>query len=199
MLLYRPRFRRPEAAARPVNLSEAESIGSGLTPVYADPAELLVDVETPSGRVLAIDDRALIDSFGGGDAVTLLRSERALTDCRPVSLFSLQTARQLGEELGAPMDARRFRANIYADLDSATGFTEDSFVGRTLGLGSKAVISVLARDGRCKMISLDPDTAEENTEVLRKVSLAHEGKAGVYCAVLVEGTIQPGDPIELLS
>ena len=203
MLLYRPRFRHPSPAAKPVNLAEAESIGPGLTPLYAEAAELAVDVETPSGEVLAVDDPALIrilgERLGGSDALTLLRSERAMTDCRPLSLFGVETARQLGNEIGAAVDLRRFRANIYGDFESAPGFIEDTFVGRTLRIGSKAVISILERDPRCKMITLDPDTAEPNPDVLRTVARAHEGKAGVYGAVLVEGTMRRGDPIELLS
>ena len=54
MLLYRPRFRHPDRAAKPANLAEAESIAPGLNPVSADPADLAVDVETPSGEVLAV-------------------------------------------------------------------------------------------------------------------------------------------------
>ena len=65
----------------------------------ADPADLALDVEAPSGEVLAIDDPALLRQLaaraGDDHSLTLLRSERAMTDCRPISLFSLQTARQL--------------------------------------------------------------------------------------------------------
>ena len=73
--------------------------------------------------------------MGEGHSLTLVRSDRAMTDCRPVSLFSIQTARQLGEEIGTPIDKRRFRANVYLDLGSAPGFAEDGFVGRTLRWG----------------------------------------------------------------
>lgn len=202
MLLYRPRFRHPERAMRPPNLVEAEAITPGLNPVVAAPADLAVDVETPSGDVLAIDDpmllRQLGERMGNEQTLMLLRSERAMTDCRPVSLFSIRTAHQLAEEIGAALDKRRFRANIYMHLGSAAGFAEDSFVGRRLKIGSKAVLSVLERDPRCAMITIDPDTAERNPGILRQVSQAHDGTAGVYGAVLVEGTVRPGDEIELL-
>src|SRR5947207_16022805 len=59
LLQYRPRFRYPDKAARPFNLTEAESMGAN--PVSADLSELMVDVETPDGKALAIDDPALID------------------------------------------------------------------------------------------------------------------------------------------
>ena len=203
MLRYRPRFRHPEKAAKPPNLVEAAGVKPGLNPVVADPADLAVDIETPSGEVLAVDDPALLHELGNQgvkkQTLTLLRSERALTDSRPVSLFSVQTARQLSEELGATLDKRRFRANIYMDLGSAAGFAEDAFVGQTLQIGSKVVLSILERDRRCAMISIDPETADRDSAVLKHVITAHDGLAGVYGAVLVAGTIQPGDEIELLT
>jgi len=203
MLLYQPRFRYADRAARPVNLAAAENISPGITPLYADGADLAVDVETPSGEVLAIDDPVLLDMLGAGLEerlnLSLLRSDRAITDCRPVSLISLQTARQIGEEAGVVVDKRRFRANIYLHLDDAGGFAENVYVGRKLRVGQKAVLSVLERDPRCKMITLDPDTAEPRVELLRTVTKGHAGTAGVYGAVLVEGTVARGDKIELLE
>ena len=56
MVLYRPRFRHPDKAAKPPNVAEAESIEPGLSPIFADPADLAVDVETPSGEVLSVND-----------------------------------------------------------------------------------------------------------------------------------------------
>jgi uncharacterized protein len=92
MLLYRPRFRHPQKAAKPANLAETEELSPILNPVVADPGELALDVETPSGEVLAIGDPALLHQLaeraGEGHSLTLLRSERSITDCRPISLFS---------------------------------------------------------------------------------------------------------------
>ncbi len=176
MLLYCPRFRDGEA---------------------------MVDVQTPDGEMFSIDDPALIRKLGDGltDAptLTLLRSDRAMTDCRPISLFSLQTVRQIGDEIGVALDPVRFRANIYLDLADKAGFGEDELVGHSLRLGASAVISVLERDKRCKMISLDPHTAISNPAVLRSVAHNHDGKAGVYAAVLVEGTVCKGDTVDLLD
>lgn len=202
MVRCSPRFRHPEKAAAPPNLSDAEGMEPGLSPVVANPADLAVDVELPSGDVLAVDDPVLLDRLGAGrnssQSLEVVRSERALTDCRPLSLFSVQSALQLGEELGVSLDKRRFRANVYVSLHSAGGFGEDAFVGRTLGIGSRVRLSILERDPRCAMISIDPDTAERDPTVLKKVTKAHDGYAGVYAAVLAEGTIRPGDEIELL-
>jgi len=203
MLRYRPRFRNPDKAARPVNLAEAESLGPGLTPVYADPRDLLVDVETPAGETFAIDDPALAGmlraDIRGTPDLTLVRSERAMTDCRPVSLISVQSARQLGEEIGSSVDPRRFRANMYLDFGGEAGFPEDGLVGRSLRLGAKVVVRVLERDPRCVMITLDPDTGESRPEVLKRVAQGHDGMAGVYGAVLVEGMVRKGDPVQVVD
>jgi uncharacterized protein YcbX len=175
----------------------------GANPVAADPAELIVDVKTPGGESLAIDDPALIDTLRDGidqkHQLTLMRSERALTDCRPVSIFSLQSARQLAEETGTPVDKRRFRANINVDLTSVEGFAENELVGRSLRIGPKVVVRVLERDPRCMIITLDPDTGEKAPTLLKKVAQAHDGMAGVYGAVLVEGTLRKADPVVVLE
>ncbi len=203
LLLYRPAYRDREAMARPSNLLEAESIGSGLTPVYAGPGELALDVTTPAGAVFAIDDPRLVQVLREGvraaHELTLMRSDRAMTDCRPVSLISTQTVSQLGRELGAEMDKRRFRANVYLDLESGSGFGEDAFLGLKLQIGEKAVVEVMVRDGRCKMITLDPATGQANPDVMRLVSQSHEGKAGVYAAVLVEGMVRAGDVVRVVD
>ncbi len=206
MLRYRPRFRHPGKAAEPPNLAAAEKLPPGINPVNADPSDMSVDVLTPSGESLAVDDPELAGMLneGVGEDLTLVRSERAMTDCRPVSLISFQTVERIGEELGNGLDRRRFRANIYLDFEDGEGsggggFGEDGFVGRSLRVGSKAVVAVVERDPRCKMISLDPDTGEHAPEVLRKVAQDHDNLAGVYCAVLVEGKIRKGDPVELLD
>jgi hypothetical protein len=68
-------------------------------------------------------------------------------------------------------------------LRSQRAFEEDEFVGRTLRIGTKTVIAVVDHDPRCKMMTLDPDTAEDYPEVMRCVARTHNGTARVYAAV----------------
>jgi uncharacterized protein len=203
LLLYRPHFRNPEKAAKPANMAEAEEISPLLNPVAAEPDDFALDVETPSGEVLPVADPVLLQQLNGvignRHTLSLLRSERAMTDCRPISIFSLQTAQQLGEEVGFVLDKRRFRANVYMDLGTTQGFSENSLVGHKVRIGSKVLVAALERDPRCQMITLDPDTATPNPEVLRAVARGHEGTAGIYAAVLAEGIIRPGDKVEMLD
>lgn len=203
LLRYRARFRKPALATLPPNLGEAERMAPGITPAYAAPDDLAVDVETPSGEVLAIDDPALIKRLRQGIAekhvLSLVRSDRSFTDCRPISLISVQSVSQLGNELGVTLDKRRFRANVYVDLGAAKGFAENDLVGRKLRLGEKAVVAILELDPRCGMITLDLESGAANPAVLKKLADSHGGTAGLYAAVLVEGAVRPGDVIEQLS
>ena len=203
MIRYRARFRNSEKAARPINWSEAQKLSPNINPVSAGSADLMVDVVTPDGKTFAIDEPALIDNLrtgiDGTHELTLVRSEKALTDCRPLSILSVQTARKLEDETGVPVDKRRFRANVYVDLANDAAFAEDAFVGRTLRIGEKVVVQVLQRDARCMMITLDPDTAAKTPAILKAVAQAHEGMAGVYAAVLVEGLIRKDDAVELID
>lgn len=203
LLRYQPRFRFPEAAAKPPNLAQADGIDPGINPLFADRESLAVDVVTPEGQVIALDDPALVadlnERLGESEKISLLYSQRSFTDCRPVSMFSLQTARQLSEELQMPVDKRRFRANIYLDLDSDQAFAEEELIGKAVRVGEKAVISPVERDPRCKMITLDPETGEATPRILRHISSAHNGYAGLYAAVLVEGVVRPGDALTLVD
>jgi uncharacterized protein YcbX len=128
-----------------------------------------------------------------------MQSQRAMTDCRPVSIFSLQSAQQLAEETGTQVDKRRFRANVYVDLTASKGFAENELVGRSVRIGSKVIITILERDPRCVIITLDPDTGEQAPAILKKVAQAHDGMAGVYGAVMVEGMLHKGDSVEVID
>jgi uncharacterized protein YcbX len=199
MIRFRPRFRHPEKAARPVNLAQAQEINAA--PLSASPEHLSVDVETPDGQLLAIDDPRLSELLldGRNHSLTLLRSERALVDCRPVSLFSIQTAKQLGNEVAMDVDKRRFRASLYLDLPNIAPFGEEEFISRSIRIGSTVVISILGRDSRCMMVTLDPDTAEKSPALLKTIAQNHGGNAGLYGAVLVEGMARRGDPVDLIE
>lgn len=199
MLRCQLKFRNFEKSLKPPNLEEATAIAPGVTPTNADPNDFDLDVITTSGNVLSIDDPLLLEMFAEGlrgeHNLSVVRSDRALTDCRPVSLISLQTIRQIESESNIPLDKRRFRMNIYFNLDPGEGFGEDHLIGCRLRIGEKAEIMVLEKDPRCKAISLDPETGEHNPQILKSVAQLHEANAGVYCAVLVEGLLKPGDSI----
>ena len=58
---------------------------------------------------------------------------------------------------------------------------------------------MLALDPRCKSITIDPDTAETQPRILRHIARKHDGFAGVYAAVLIEGVVRAGDSVHLVD
>jgi uncharacterized protein len=197
LVLYRPRFRAGAAAALPVELEASLALGPGVNPVFPTEDAFHVEVATPEGKSLPIRSPELAAELArlSGEAVTLRFSERSHYDCRPLSLIGNASIHKLGEELGLSLDKRRFRMNLYADRLDDIPYRETDLVGRTLQLGPRLRIAILERDPRCKMITLDPDTAQPDRRILRHVNEAHGGMAGVYAAVLVEGVVRKGDGI----
>jgi hypothetical protein len=141
MLPYQPVYRDPEQMAKPPNLAEAEAIGPGITPVYPDAAHVVVHVITPTGELLAIDDPRLTSTLHEGirevHELTLLRSDRAMTDCRPLSLFSIQTARQLSQEVGPIWTSGAFGQMCIPTLGLRVLLKKASSLAGRCGLGRR--------------------------------------------------------------
>jgi uncharacterized protein YcbX len=174
-------------------------------PRYVDPPEVndlrpeadrfQAEVVSPEGGRFNVTDAALQKHLETrfGRSLSFRFSERAMTDARPVSIFGRAAVRALSGETGIELDDRRFRANFYVDWESGDPFFENSLVGKTIQIGSEVSVHVVKRDGRCVMITLDPQTAQASPEVLRNIVQKHEGCAGVYGAVLREGIVQVND------
>ena len=200
LVLFRPHFREGGAATLPPDIEKTFKMPPGVNPIFPAEGAFEIDVATPDGQTLPLrsaEFMAVIERRAGY-AVTLRFSERSLYDCRPVSLFGNASARGLGDELAMPIDRRRFRANLYADWAEDRPYRENELVGRTLQIGERLRLAVLERDPRCKMITIDPETGQTEPRVLLHVAKAHDGMAGVYAAVLVEGVVGQGDPIHLI-
>ncbi|PSN14225.1 MOSC domain-containing protein [filamentous cyanobacterium CCT1] len=203
LLQYKPRYKRHSATLKPEHLEAAQSLGPGINPVYPDEEQFAVEVETPDGQTFDLSSEAFmahLKTVAKSDTLQLKFTQRSQYDCRPLSLFSLQTCGQLSEELAMEVDKRRFRANFYVTWsDGKPPLYEKDLVGSRLKIGDRLEISILERDPRCKIITLDPDTSEANPKIIKHVSQAHEGYAGVYGAVLVEGMVKTGDSVAVLD
>ena len=200
-VLYNASYGSSEALLQPAGLDDFESHAPGVTPVYPDDDAFKVSVESHEGtRYDDIEDPAFINDLQKltGSSLRVHMTQRGQHDCRPVSLLSLSAVAALGEELGMTMDKRRFRANFYVEWESQDDpYFEFSLVGKTLKIGDRLEMAIVERDPRCKMITLDPDTADESPKVLQHVSRNHGGDAGVFGAVLQDGVVNKGDPIFL--
>jgi uncharacterized protein YcbX len=113
----------------------------------------------------------------------------------PLSLLSMQTVSALGWLVGAELTAVRFRPNIVVDADGSD-FPEDSWVGRILRVGSLRM-RIDQRDSRCVMVTIDPETLQQNPAVLHAIALHRDTKLGVYGSTVEPGRVAMGDPVEL--
>ena len=203
LLLYKPRYIHSNDTYKPGNLDAAQNMAPGINPLYPETEQFAVAVETPDGKTYSIADETFLDHLKAvtdNQTLKLHVTQRSQFDCRPLSLFSVQLRDLLTEELGINVDKRRFRANFYVKWnDDKPSLYEQELVGKRLKIGEMLEINVLERDPRCKMITLDPDTSDANPEIIKHVSQNHEGYAGVYGAVLVEGVVKSGDVIQLLD
>lgn len=201
-LLYNATYHASDALLEPEDLASFEGHSPGVTPVYPDDDAFKVRVEAADGKTY--DDIESPEFLKDLEAeaersLRLHMTQRGQHDCRPVSIFSLSAAAALGEELGMDIDKRRFRANFYVEWEGQDDpYFEFSLVGKTLKIGNRLEVAIVERDPRCKMISLDPDTADETPKVLQHVSRNHGGDAGVFAAVLRDGRVNKGDPIFLV-
>ncbi len=199
-VIYKASYKSGEDLLLPKDLDAFEGLAPGINPVYPDSAAFKVDVQTPEGATYDIESRDFLDHLESatGRSLRVHATQKGQHDCRPLSIFSLSAAAKLGEEIGMTVDKRRFRANFYVEWDNQDDpYYEFSLVGKTLKIGDKLEVAVIERDPRCKMITLDPDTAEESPKLLQHVSRKHGGDAGVFAAVLQEGRVKKGDPIFL--
>ena len=160
-------------------------------------------VRTPSGSHLELRSEELRNEIAGrfGSAVEMTMLEHGIFDAASLSIISVATIAGIGREAGMDIDRRRMRANIVLDTHNAQPFLEDEWVGGTLVFGDGAegpAVSITARDLRCVMVNIDPDTAEKDARVMKAVVRMNGNYAGVYGTALRAGSIHVGQTVRLL-
>ena len=164
------------------------------------------------GHVLLGDWDTALSQFCG-EPVMLAASENPgqCYDEFPVSLLSRASLRRLGqqaEKRGARIvespddfDVSRFRPTFL--LENCEPHEEDSWIGRTLGIGTELQIQVISQDPRCAIITQNPATGERDVDTLGLIrSYRPESSAaffGVYAVVLHPGVVAEGDEVRLLE
>lgn len=91
-------------------------------------------------------------------------------------------------------DRRRLRPNLV--VGGVDGLAERTWQGRQLRVGEAAVQLEDLR-GRCVVTTFDPDTLEQDREVLLDVLRRFGGKLALNAAVRRRGRIRVGDAVEL--
>jgi uncharacterized protein YcbX len=168
-------------------------------PSFIDPAQpdkSPTMVRTPSGIDLDIKDPALAAELSPGSRV--IKQDRGIFDTFPLSLITTQTIVQLGDLVGTPLEVERFRPNLLVEASEEAPFPEDDWVGNVLRIGGLR-LRVDKRDGRCAVITIDPQTAERSPEILRAVAQERQGSLGVYGSTVEPGRVAVNDPVLIES
>ncbi|MEM7129904.1 MAG: MOSC N-terminal beta barrel domain-containing protein [Chloroflexota bacterium] len=167
-----------------------------------------IRVKTRSGLDLALDDPELLRDLSqkSGHPLHLMRLNRGVFDCMPVSVISQTLVQTLADSLKEAVDTRRFRANIVIDVEPSVrvasdgGFPEAKWLNKTITFGNHetgAQVQADYEDRRCAMINIDPDTSERNPTILKKVAQLWDACAGIYGATRRLGTVCVGDEVHL--
>jgi uncharacterized protein YcbX len=92
-------------------------------------------------------------------------------------------------------DGRRLRPNLV--IAGVEGLAERTWPGQRLRIGD-AVIEIEDLRGRCVMTTIDPDTLEQDHQVLTSIVRQFAGKLALNASVLRGGAVRRGDPVELV-
>ncbi len=92
-------------------------------------------------------------------------------------------------------DGRRLRPNLV--IAGVAGLAERSWPGHTLRI-NEVLIGVDDLRGRCVMTTFDPDTLEQDRQVLASIVARFGGKLALNCFVIRGGEIQVGDAVEVI-
>jgi hypothetical protein len=161
-------------------------------------------VRTPAGHDVELRGEVLQSEIAKlfGAAVEMMELKHGIFDDASVSVISLATIAGISREVGGDIDPRRMRANVILETEDMEPFLEDAWVGGSLVFGNgeaTAAVSITARDLRCVMINLDPDTGENDARVMKAVVRLNSNYAGVYGTVVRTGTIRVGQTVSLVQ
>lgn len=135
---------------------------------------------------------AAIQAAAGPDAEAVRYTGPERFDVLPLLVATDGAVEALG------FDSRRLRPNVV--IGGVPGLAEREWVGRALRIGS-VIIGVETLHDRCSciMTTIDPDTGEQNMDVLRRINRDLDGRVGLNCWVITGGVITVGDAVELVD
>jgi MOSC domain-containing protein len=165
--------------------------GESVTTAFYDGREV-------AGQVVGGPFAAAISEHIGRPVDLVARADDEVgADDAPVTLMSRASLAALHAALDDEVDGRRFRMTL--TIDGVEAWEEHGWSGRDVRAGN-AVLRVAAPTVRCVVTTRDPDTGRRDAPVLKALA-GLRGKDdvtfGMWCDVVVSGTVRRGDPVEV--
>ena len=169
----------------PQLLSASTTWDAGELSRFLGRAVLLADPVAGEQAVFDMD----VDPDDASEVVELRTPPGVFFDSR--STLHLLTTASLGDH-----DVRRFRPNLL--VDCLGDHPEDDWVGRRLRIGDVEA-TVRKRTGRCVLVTRPQPGLAQASGLLRDLHRTRSGDLGVYVDARTEGSVAPGDPVEVLD
>lgn len=138
------------------------------------------------------DHRPIDPSYGKEDELV------SFADGFPILLCNTSSLKDLNKDLSRPIKMDHFRPNLVIDHDQA--WAEDKWKKIKIG---EVILRLPKPCARCKVINIDPDSGEENSEVLlalsKKRMIDEKILFGVNAIVEKTGSIKRNDPVEIIE
>ena len=132
-----------------------------------------------------------------GRGVRLIRDTDGVLDVPGTLLVTSDaTLRALGEELGGPVDVRRFRPNLHLDVD-APPWSEAGWAGAELAFEGGVRLRVDGPCERCAIPTRHPDTQVKWPGLLSHLAAQHEQNFGVLVRVVEPGRVAAGETVRV--
>jgi len=118
----------------------------------------------------------------------------------PISLLSQASLEMLNGQgdVSVDLDVRRFRPNFL--IGGCEPHEEDTWLGQTIQIGHEMLLHVVARDPRCVITCLDPDTGDADFETRGLITRYRPSSGtayfGVYGIVERAGDVSVGDKVQ---
>lgn len=163
-----------------------------------------VNVTSPDGLILSWNEELLDEiqrffkrkiSMTNYKAPNPENPDLMSVDQASVLIITDSSLRELEALWGKNLDKRRFRANLIVSTDEKA-FSENDWIGKQLSIGD-AELEVESYCERCSIITIDPDTLERDTSLLKKVNEQMNFRFGVYASVRKPGQIHVGQKVYL--
>jgi uncharacterized protein YcbX len=159
-----------------------------------------VVIRTPHGEELDIRDPRLLAEIVdvAREPLRLVRLWRRTYDSAgaDVSIITTQSIQAISEMAERPLEPARFRPNVVVEATAEAPFREDKWVGASVAIGSgsdPARLRLARKDPRCRIVSLDPHTGDEDARIHRIIVGTRKNNLGAYATVERTGTIAVGE------